>query len=102
MRLARFLIAGVLSAGATMARADTVEVTIDALAFAPAEVHARAGDTIRWVNKDALLHTATVRGAWDVQIAPGKSATRVVAAPGTVDYFCRFHPNMKGRIVVSP
>ena len=33
-------------------------------------------------------------------IPPGKVATRVVEAGDTVDYYCRFHPNMKGRIVV--
>ena len=30
--------------------------TIDKLEFAPAEVNAKVGDTIEWVNKDALVH----------------------------------------------
>jgi plastocyanin len=26
----------------------------------------------------------------------------VLKKPGAVDYFCKFHPNMKGRVVVAP
>ncbi|TIW17049.1 MAG: amicyanin, partial [Mesorhizobium sp.] len=53
-------------------------------------------------NKDALAHTATVKGGWDVMI-PAKSKGKVtLKAAGAVDYFCRFHPNMKGHLDVSP
>ena len=49
------------------ARAETIQVTIDKLVFAPAEVNAKVGDTIEWVNKDALVHTATAtNGDWNV------------------------------------
>jgi plastocyanin len=85
------------------AHAETIQVTIENLAFAPAEVNAKVGDTIEWVNKDALVHTATARdGDWNVTIAPKKSERVMLKKPGTVDYFCTFHPNMKGRVVVAP
>jgi plastocyanin len=35
-------------------------------------------------------------------IAAKKSATVVLKKVGTVDYYCRFHPNMKGQIVIGP
>jgi plastocyanin len=35
-------------------------------------------------------------------IGPKQTGTMVVKKSGAVDYFCKFHPNMKGRIVVSP
>ena len=35
------------------------------------------------------------------QIPPGKVATHVATADDTVDYYCRLHPNMKGRITVE-
>ena len=70
--------------------------------FSPAEVSAKVGDTIEWVNKDAFAHTATVKGGWEVMIPPKKSAKPDIEDGGTVDYFCRFHPNMKGRLVVAP
>ena len=84
------------------ARADTIQVTIDKLVFSPAEVKARVGDTIEWVNKDILAHTATVKGDWDVMIPAKKNASVVLKKAGDVEYYCRFHPNMKGRISVAP
>jgi len=89
-------------AGGTLARAHngTVHVTIDKLAFQPAEIEVKAGETIEWTNRDPFAHTATVKGGWEVSIPPGKSATHVVTADDSVDYYCRFHPNMKGRIKV--
>lgn len=87
-------------AGAS-ARAETVRVTIDRLVFSPAVVKAKVGDTIEWVNNDVLAHTATVKGDWDVTIPPKKSATLVIKKGGEVEYYCRFHPNMKARIDVA-
>lgn len=42
-----------------------------------------------------------MKGGWEVLIPPGKVATHVAAADDTVDYYCRFHPNMKGKITVK-
>ncbi|TPK66688.1 amicyanin [Mesorhizobium sp. B2-4-19] len=82
--------------------AATIEVTIDKLVFSPATVEAKVGDTIEWVNKDVVAHTATVRGGWEVMIPPKKSASLTLKAAGAVDYFCRFHPNMRGQMNVAP
>ncbi|UCI06209.1 cupredoxin family copper-binding protein [Mesorhizobium sp. B1-1-8] len=82
--------------------AATIEVTIDKLVFSPASVEAKVGDTIEWVNKDALAHTATVKGGWEVMIAPKSKGRTTLKTAGAVDYFCRFHPNMKGHLDVSP
>ncbi len=93
----------VVLVGNTLARArnGTVHVTIETLAFLPAEIEVKAGETIEWTNKDRFAHTATVEGGWEVLIPPGKVATRIATATDTVEYYCRFHPNMKGRIKVS-
>ncbi|RUW58880.1 cupredoxin family copper-binding protein [Mesorhizobium sp. M7A.F.Ca.US.008.03.1.1] len=95
-------IALTLAAGIAPAQAETVQVTIDRLVFSPATVEAKVGDTIEWVNKDVFAHTATVKGGWEVMIPPKKSASLTLKTAGPVDYFCRFHPNMKGRLVVAP
>lgn len=89
-------------AGSAVARAHngTVHVTIDKLVFSPAEIEVRVGETIEWTNKDRIAHTATVKGGWEVMIPPGKVATKVAEAGDTVDYYCRFHPNMKGKIKI--
>ena len=84
------------------AHAETIHVTIDQLVFAPGELKAKVGDTITWINKDIVAHTATVRGGFDVMIEANKSASLVLTKAGIVEYYCRFHPNMKGRITVTP
>ena len=101
----QLLLAGAaVLASATLGRAEegTVRVTIEKMAFVPADIEVRAGQTIEWTNKDRVAHTATVKDGWEVMVPPGKSATRVVEASDSVDYYCRFHPNMTGRITVVP
>ncbi|MFD2051618.1 cupredoxin family copper-binding protein [Mesorhizobium calcicola] len=95
-------IALTLAIGIVPAQAETIQVTIDKLVFSPAAVEAKVGDTIEWVNKDVFAHTATVKGGWEVMIPPKKSGSLTQRRAETVDYFCRFHPNMKGRLVVAP
>ena len=88
----------VLTLGAAPAQAQTITVTIEKMMFTPAEVTAGPGDTVEWVNKDIFAHTATVDGSFEVIIPPGKSASVDFKGSRSVDYYCRFHPNMKGRI----
>jgi plastocyanin len=84
------------------AHAEMIQVTIDNLVFLPEELKAKAGDTIAWINKDIVAHTATARGDWDVMIPANESASLVLTKAGIVEYYCRFHPNMKGRITITP
>lgn len=102
-RLCALSLLGAMSCGAPAFAADTITVTIDKLRFAPAQVSARVGDTIEWVSSDFVAHTATARDKdWDIAI-PAKGIGRVVLQhSGDIDYFCRFHPNMTGRISVTP
>lgn len=96
------LVALALGAMIVPAQAETITVTIEKLVFSPADIKAKVGDTVVWVNKDVFAHTATVKGGWDVMLPPKKSASLVLEKAGAVDYYCRFHPNMKGHITVSP
>jgi plastocyanin len=87
---------------AGMARADTIQVKMEKLGFLPAEITAHVGDTIEWANSDFVAHTATARdGSWDVLIPVDAKKTVVLKTEGTVDYYCKFHPNMTGRILIS-
>jgi plastocyanin len=96
------LVALALAAGAVSAQAKTITVTVDKMAFSPADITAKVGDTVEWVNKDAFAHTATVKGGWEVMLPVKKSGSIVMDKAGTINYFCRFHPNMKGQITVAP
>ncbi len=85
------------------AHAATVQITMENLVFAPVEASAKVGDTIEWINKDIFAHTATARnGDFDVTIAPKKTVTSVLKKAGTIEYYCRFHPNMKAVLNVAP
>jgi plastocyanin len=84
------------------AHAEMIQVTIDKLVFSPEELKAKVGDTIAWINKDIVAHTATARGDWDVMIPANESASLVLTKAGIIEYYCRFHPNMKGRITITP
>ena len=83
--------------------AVTIAIVMQNLVITPAEVSAKVGDTIEWINKDILAHTATAtNGDFDVMLPPNKTGTFVLKKAGMVDYYCRFHPNMKAKLKVEP
>jgi len=101
-RSAGWTVGLLLLAMAGAARAAVIQVKIEQLAFTPPQVSAHVGDTIEWMNADFVAHTATARnGAWDLMIPPNATKSIVVKAEGAVDYYCKFHPNMTGRIAVE-
>jgi plastocyanin len=92
-----------LSGASVPSQAAIIQITMENLVIAPAETSAKIGDTIEWINKDVLAHTATARnGDFDVNLPPKKTALMVVKKAGTVEYYCRFHPNMKATLKVEP
>ena len=85
------------------AHAATIQITMENLVIAPTEASAKVGDTVELINKDVLAHTATARnGDFDVAMPPKKTVTYVLKKAGTVEYYCRFHPNMKAVLNVGP
>lgn len=97
------VLALVLGLLAVPAHAETIQIVIQNLVFAPSEVSAKVGDTIEWVNKDVFAHTATARnGDFEVNQPPKKTVTSVLNKAGTVEFYCRFHPNMKGVLKIAP
>jgi plastocyanin len=97
------VIAGLVSGASISALAATIQISMNNLEIAPKEVFAKVGDTIEWVNNDAFAHTATAKnGDWDVMLPPRKSGSLVLKKAGTFDYYCRFHPNMKATLTVTP
>src|SRR5436309_15955122 len=84
---------------ATAASAETIRIEMENLGYKPATVSAHVSDTIEWANADFLAHTATARSKeWDVMLLPKKIGRIVLKQPGDIEYYCRFHPNMVGRI----
>ncbi len=88
---------------AVAAQGQTHRIDMKAVDFIPAQVTVRVGDTLEWDNGDIVAHTATSKEAgFDVNVMPGRKGSTVVKAPGTFNYICRYHPNMKGQIIVQP
>jgi plastocyanin len=97
------IVAALTLAMPVLADAATVQITMENLVISPAEASAKVGDTIEWINKDIFIHTATARnGDWDVTMPPKKTVTLVLKKAGLIDYYCRFHPNMKAALEVAP
>ena len=92
-----------LAAACVSAHAATIQISVQNMEFSPTEVSAKVGDAIEWNNEDVLLHSATARnGDFDVNLPPKKTGSVVLKKAGTVDYYCRYHPNMKATINVAP
>jgi plastocyanin len=85
-----------------LASAETIRIRVDKLAYMPESVSAHVGDTIEWTNTDFLLHTATARDKeWDVNLTVKGSGRVTLKRAGEIDYYCRLHPNMLGKISVA-
>jgi plastocyanin len=86
------------------AAAESLAVEIKDFAYNPAETSVPVGGSVTWTNQDTVPHTATGLDREALQsgaIAAGESFTQAFDTAGTFEYFCEFHPNMKGSIVVE-
>lgn len=79
------------------------QVEIRDMAFHPAVLELTRGDTVVWINRDIVPHTASAEGSvgWDTgTLSQGDSGRFVAEASGEVGYVCGFHPSMQGRLVI--
>jgi plastocyanin len=84
--------------------AAEVPVDIRDFAYSPNPIEINAGDTVTWTNQDEVPHTATGEDRDVLQsgtIAPGASFSQVFPEAGEFGFFCEFHPNMTGTVVVQ-
>ena len=88
------------------AAAQTVEVLIQDYKYAPAALTVKVGTTVKWVNNEkrtthSILFTGP-DGFESERIFPGESWQRTFDKPGAYTYTCGPHPEMKGKIDVTP
>ena len=77
-------------------------IPIAAMRFGAVPAGIKAGDTILWVNRDIVPHTATARDrSFDVTVQPRQSARVTLGRAGTFAFYCRFHPAMQGVLRVA-
>ncbi len=89
---------------AMMGDGGTVAVTIGDNFYEPTRVTVPVGGSVTWTNGGNEPHTATARDREALQsgtLTPGENFTETFEAAGTYEYFCEFHPNMKGTVVVQ-
>ena len=102
MRIATFaallcLIVCTISLAGERATSKTHTVTIEGMRFQPDSLTIARGDTVVWVNKDLVPHTATSDGgSFDSQIIQSEKSWKFTARKkGEFGYTCAFHPTMK-------
>jgi plastocyanin len=74
--------------------------------YFPAQMVVRTGSSVTWSNTGSDGHDITGTGpggAWHSgPLAPSDRYARAFGLPGTYDYACSIHPEMRGRLVVQP
>ena len=97
------LACSVLAAATKHRKPKTHTVVMEAMVFRPAALAVSSGDTIVWVNKDVVEHTATSAAAGfdSKMIRPGNSWKHTVRARGSFVVLCSYHPAMKGTLQVK-
>jgi plastocyanin len=77
------------------------EIEIRAFVFTPDTQAVHPGDTLVFVNHDAVPHTATAAdGSWDTGTIPA-SGTKAVAVSAAGAYRCAIHPTMTGSVTAA-
>jgi plastocyanin len=91
-----------LLASPAAAAPRTYTIVIDKMKFGPVPAVLHKGDFIIWANRDFLRHSATAADhSFDVDLMPGKAAKMAVNKTGRFPFVCRYHPGMKGVLLVK-
>jgi len=78
-------------------------VTIKDFAFNPSTLSVPVGGSVTFKNLDTASHTASdAAGTWDSgNLDTGQQWTYTFKKAGTYKIICKYHPSMKGTIVVG-
>jgi plastocyanin len=101
--LVGLVLTGVLVIGVVpAAHAEDYTIVIDKMKFGPVPAALHPGDTITWRNNDIFRHSATARDkSFDIDLPSKASVRMAITKAAKVDFFCKFHPGMKGTLVIS-
>jgi len=87
------------------APAGDVTVAVDDMAFSPAAVTVRVGDTVTWEFSDSVPHS--VQGIGDKAMGINSPILTTgewsftFTQPGEYRYLCSLHPQMRGSVTVE-
>lgn len=84
---------------------EGTRVGISNFCFGPTILRVRPGETVTWVNKDAVPHTVLgANGAWGgygTLRRNGGAVSYGFVSSGVYPYVCTYHPGMIGAVVVG-
>lgn len=76
-------------------------VTERNIAFDPAKLSVKVGDTVTFVNEDSAPHNVEIDGKELGQQAQGDKVEWKAEKAGSFPYLCTIHPSMTGEITVE-
>jgi len=81
---------------------ETHIIEIRDLKFIPSEITVRPGDVVQWINHDFIPHTATENNKkWNSELIGAEAKWQMTIGNETFEnYFCIYHPGMKGKVKV--
>src|SRR5215813_7607718 len=96
------LVVGALAVRGADASDAGKEIDIRNFTFLPATVEVRAGSAVTWVNDDEEIHSILSSEGLFTSPALDEAGrfTYRFEKPGTYEYRCALHPQMKGTVVV--
>jgi plastocyanin len=80
-----------------------IEVAIQGSTFVPHTQNVPAEARILWYNADSVDHTVTARdNSFDSgRLSPNETFEYTFEQSGEVEYYCKIHPSMVGKIAVE-
>ena len=80
-----------------------IEVIIQGSTFIPDTQNIPAGALVLWYNDDSVDHTVTARdNSFDSgRISPNETFEYTFEQSGELEYYCKIHPSMVGKITIE-
>ena len=80
------------------------QITMKNIAFSPADVTIKVGQTVTWTNQDSAQHDVVANdGAFKSDLLDtGQTFSFTFPQAGTFSFYCSIHPQMKGSVTVQP
>ena len=92
------------TASSSACASDAVTIKMVDTKFDPETATAKVGDTVCWVNEDAIQHNAVAESGASFKselFNKGETFTAKLDKAGDVKYVCTVHPGMTGEITVE-
>lgn len=87
--------------GQARAAEPSATVTIQNFSFEPQVVTVAPGTQVTWVNHDPGAHALVGRRFRSSHIDGNGTFSFTFREPGTYEYYCPIHPQMRGAVVVK-